>query len=232
MKKVQVHIFVLLIGFILSPAIGFSQNWDINLLKEINIDRNKSLDPSFKALSSSTMPLSIAVPAGVITYAILSKEKDAQKKALLITSSLASSAVISLALKYSFRRSRPYQKYPEIENLTTEGTPAFPSAHTAFSFSLATSLSMAYSKWYVIAPAYLWAGSVGYSRMHLGVHYPSDVLAGALIGVGSSYLSYRLNDWMNASFNTRFKKESYSLITPLVEQYDQLTTYKNLRLIP
>ncbi|ULT24063.1 phosphatase PAP2 family protein [Sphingobacterium sp. E70] len=45
-------------------------------------------------------------------------------------------------------------------------------------------MSRAYSKWYVVAPSLLWAGSVGYSRMYLGVHYPTDVLAGAVLGLG------------------------------------------------
>lgn len=47
---------------------------------------------------------------------------------------------------------------------------------------------MAYPKWYVIAPAFLWAGSVSYSRMYLGVHYPTDVAAGAALGVGSTFI--------------------------------------------
>lgn len=60
-------------------------------------------------------------------------------------------------------------------------------------FALATSLSLSYPKWYIIVPSYAWAGSVGYSRMDLGVHYPSDVLAGAVIGAGSAWLTYYIN---------------------------------------
>lgn len=180
-----------------SPLISLSQNWDVNLLKDINIDRNQKLDPAFKTISSTTLPLTIAIPTAAITYALINKEESSRKKALLISTSLVSAGIITTTLKYTFDRERPYDKYPEIQNLTLEGSPSFPSAHTSLSFSLATSVSLAYPKWYVIAPSYLWAGSVAYSRMHLGIHYPSDVLTGAIIGAGSAYLSYRLNNWMD-----------------------------------
>ncbi len=42
-------------------------------------------------------------------------------------------------------------------------------------------------------PSYTWAVIVAYSRMDLGVHYPSDILIGAVIGAGSAYLCFRLN---------------------------------------
>lgn len=198
------NILLLFIYFI--PILGFSQNWDINLLKDINLNRNTNLDPTFKAISASTMPLSFAIPAGAITFALIKKDDYSRKKALLISSSLVGAAVATTALKYTINRERPYERYPEIQNLTVEGSPSFPSAHTSFSFSLATSMSLAYPRWYVIAPAYFWAGSVGYSRMHLGVHYPSDVLAGAILGAGSTYLSYRLNNWMNTQWKRQIRK--------------------------
>ena len=64
-------------------------------------------------------------------------------------------------------------------------------------FALATSLSVKYPKWYVIAPSALWACSVGVSRMNEGVHYPSDVLAGAAIGAGCAVVNIYVNKWLN-----------------------------------
>ena len=58
---------------------------------------------------------------------------------------------------------------------------------------MATSLTLATKKWYVALPAYLWASGVAYSRMYLGVHYPSDLLGGIVIGVGTSLLTWKLD---------------------------------------
>jgi len=72
-----------------------------------------------------------------------------------------------------------------------------PSGHTSSAFTTAISLSLAYPKWYIIVPTYTWAGTVAFSRMDLGVHYPSDGLIGALVGAGTAWLCYEVNKKLN-----------------------------------
>ncbi|MBC7387644.1 MAG: phosphatase PAP2 family protein, partial [Opitutaceae bacterium] len=127
-------------------------------------------------------------PAIITATGLILNDKPTIKKGLLTGSSIVVNELLTLSLKYSIRRTRPYKTYPDIDNQAEESDASFPSGHTSNSFALATSLTMDFPKWYVIVPSYLWAGSVGYSRMHLGVHYPTDVLAGALIGTGSAIL--------------------------------------------
>jgi len=100
---------------------------------------------------------------------------------------------ITVALKYTINRERPFVTYPDIKQKSRAGSPSFPSGHTSSAFALATSLSLSYPKWYIIVPTFTWAGTVGYSRMYLGVHYPSDVLAAAIIGAGSAWLTFYVN---------------------------------------
>jgi membrane-associated phospholipid phosphatase len=61
---------------------------------------------------------------------------------------------------------------------------AFPSGHASLSAALATSVSLTHPTWYVIGPGAAWALGVSLSRLYLGVHYPSDVLVGAVLGAG------------------------------------------------
>lgn len=186
----NIYVLVFLVSF--SP-VGISQNLDIELLRDIHMERNERLDPPFTFITNSVSPLSIAVPLGAVTYALIQKDQESRDDAVIITSSVVLSGAISLGLKYAVDRDRPFETYGDIENVSPSHTPSFPSGHSTHAFSLATSLSLAYPRWYVIVPSYVWAGAVGYSRMHLGYHYPSDVLAGVLIGSGSSYLCYKIN---------------------------------------
>lgn len=174
-----------------------AQNVDIDLLKKINLNRNTSLDGTFKSISQSAVPISIATPIVIYTLGIINNDSVAKQKALFIGETFLVSAFITVVSKKIIKTNRPYETYPMLQPVVSEASYSMPSGHTSTAFATATSLSLAYPKWYVVAPSFVWAGAIGYSRMHLGVHYPSDVLAGALVGSGSAYLAYKANQWIN-----------------------------------
>ncbi|MFV8346137.1 phosphatase PAP2 family protein [Flavobacterium sp. ZB4P13] len=174
-----------------------AQNMDINMLRDINVDRNKNLDPTFKLVTNSAVPFSVATPIIMYSVGLIKKDSAIKKQAIFIGETFLVNAFITTALKHTMKRDRPFETYPDIDQATSAVESSFPSGHTSLAFATATSLSIAYPKWYVIAPSFVWAGTVGYSRMHLGVHYSSDVFAGAIIGSGSAYLSYKVNKWIN-----------------------------------
>lgn len=188
------YIFLFFISLNLNIS---AQNPDIDILKSINLNRNKKFDNTFIFISNSIVPVSVGVPIGVLGVGFLKQDSTIKNKGVYIGASLLIAAGITTGLKYSVKRERPFVTYPVIDKVMNAGSPSFPSGHTSDAFATATSLSLAFPKWYIVAPSFVWAGSVGYSRMDLGVHYPSDVLAGAAIGAGTSYLCFKANKWLH-----------------------------------
>lgn len=173
-----------------------AQNVDIDLLKSINGSTSTTLRDYSRFISNSTTVVAISTPVVMGVVAFIEKDDDLLKNALYLGVSIGVDGVLTYGLKYGIGRPRPNVTYLTIITAyETETSLSFPSGHTSLAFATATALSIKYPKWYVIAPSYFWACSVGYSRMNLGVHYPSDVLAGALLGAGSAYITYKVNEW-------------------------------------
>lgn len=92
-------------------------------------------------------------------------------------------------LKNLIGRARPFDVIQNLVPLITKPTDySFPSGHTACSFAVAFLLLRKLPKKYGI-PCLILAGLIGFSRIYLGVHYMSDVLAGAVSGIVLSYVA-------------------------------------------
>ncbi len=194
MKRICIWIYLACFS-----ALGVcAQNWDINTLHRVNSWDGKFVRNYSKVISRSEPYVAIGVPVAMALAGWIKRDEQLLKDAVYVGTTVAGTFVLTYGLKYIFDRQRPYEHYPDrVHPYSYENTPSFPSGHTATAFALATSLSIRYPKWYVIAPSALWACSVGFSRMNEGVHYPSDVLAGAAIGAGCAVANVYINRWLN-----------------------------------
>lgn len=182
-------LFLLLTIFYFFILKANAQNLDVNILKAIN-PRYPTSD-IWNAASKSGYLLTAAVPVSQIAYGLITHDKQAEHDAIETVVGIGISSVVSEALKRTINATRPADKYPnEIFVTAPDHGRAFPSGHTTLAFATAASLAIEYKKWYVTVPAYAWATAVGYSRMYKGYHLPSQVLGGAVIGIGSAYASH------------------------------------------
>ncbi|MDD5585164.1 MAG: phosphatase PAP2 family protein [Candidatus Omnitrophica bacterium] len=120
---------------------------------------------------------------GAVSLAL--RKKETRRLGILLIAGLAASLVVVNILKISVARPRPFLALAQVHILAREGGFSFPSGHATNAFMAATLLS-AYSKKYRYF--YILAFLVAFSRIYLGVHYPSDVIAGALLGAALGYI--------------------------------------------
>ncbi len=155
-------------------------------------------DKGMKVLSNTVNPLIPVTVIGIWSHGYFTKDQVMMRNGFKSGITIGFAALVSAGLKGLVDRERPYKKYPgEIIQRVHTGRYSFPSGHTTSAFAMATALTLSYQKWYVALPAYAYAGMVGYSRMRLGVHFPTDVLGGMAIGIGSGILVWQLDRLIN-----------------------------------
>jgi membrane-associated phospholipid phosphatase len=164
------------------------QRFDDNIMLDLAAHRTPEQTRIMLFMTHTIKYGDYGVPAALLIGGIIRNDRQMRQNALYVGSSTVITMGVTLLLKQLIKRRRPFVQNLKIVAVYTAGSTSFPSGHASSSFATATALSSAYPKWYVIAPAMLWAGSVSYSRMYLGVHYPTDVAAGAILGSGTALL--------------------------------------------
>src|SRR5580693_5668985 len=112
------------------------------------------------------------------------------------------SALVNLAVKSAWSRQRPDRVgagVPVWRNVRMPASTSFPSGHAASGFAFAAAIGRD-QPWLGLALRFL-AAAVGYSRVHTGVHYPGDVVVGALIGEGTGQAVAGLVDRLHPARN-------------------------------
>jgi membrane-associated phospholipid phosphatase len=170
-----------------------AQGGEARLLDRINPERPTS--DLWRGVTNSVAPVTVLTPVSLLATGYIKHDKELQKQGWKATATVLANVTVTQGLKKLVARQRPYTMYPgRISYYHFEADSSFPSGHTSNAFATATTLSLTFKKWYITVPAYIWAASSGYSRLYLGQHYPTDVLAGAAVGVGSAFLSRWLTE--------------------------------------
>ena len=162
---------------------------DEALLRWLNGLAGPRLDAFFVAVTHAGYEYGVIPLDVLLSLVLLLKRK--WREATFAVVSFVGSALLNLAAKHSFQRARP----DLWESIAPETTFSFPSGHAMGSMTLAmVAILLAWRtrwRWPVVAAAAAFVLLVGLSRLYLGVHYPSDVLAGWAAGlawVAGTYL--------------------------------------------
>ena len=177
-------------------GIGTVAVFDEDIERAIRTHRNDTLTTIF----DNVQPLGNEYAIGVIgTFYIageIFKDPRAKNTALdAISASAIASGIIDNALKYVVGRGRPTDNQGAYNFQPFSGRDSFASGHATEAFALASVISEHYNTPWVQFTSYGLASMVGYARLNNNRHWPSDVLAGAVIGtfVGKTVVHFNQN---------------------------------------
>ena len=203
MRKLLMLVILILLLF--ANSIQAQSSSEVNTLRRINPENPNS--PVWNNLSNTSKYISVGVPVAYFATGLIHNNKELKQKAVYTAAAILLNTASTTLLKNVVKRERPYHTYTGIFPDKIKSEYAFPSGHTSSAFATATSLAISTKKWYVAVPAFAWSASVGYSRMYLGQHYPSDVIMGAIVGSSSAIICH----WASKQLAKRKKNKTIPL---------------------
>lgn len=176
------------------PVAGQDKGIDVQLFRTINNQQNPSRYGLFEYVDHASLPTFGAVPLGFVVVGALVHDRTAADAGVLTAVSQVTTLALTAVMKEVVGRKRPFETLPDVrvKHQWSAGGKSLPSGHASQAFAIATLLSLRYSRASITVPVFLWASAIGYARIYLGLHYPSDVLAGALVGSATAFAVWGL----------------------------------------
>lgn len=172
-------------------------NLDVRLFRSINRSRTDFKDRVLPITDRSGPPMGFVLPISAFVYGRASKNYYDENTGFLLGLTEGLNLFTTFGLKFAVNRKRPYAALGSVYYQQVDKTDpySFPSGHTSITFAIAVLYNLRYPKYpQVYVPMYLYSIVVAYGRPYFGMHYPSDLLGGAVIGAGSAILIFSLRD--------------------------------------
>jgi len=167
----------------IAAGIGTVAAFDNDIEHAIRGARKNTVTSIFDNVQPLGNEYAIGIVGSFYIYGEIFKDPRAKTTALdSIAASAIASGIVTNSFKYVIGRGRPTDGHGAYNFRPFSGQDSFSSGHTTEAFTLASVISEHYDSLWVQVPAYGLASAVGYARLNNNRHWPSDVLAGAVIG--------------------------------------------------
>ncbi|MFU1796084.1 undecaprenyl-diphosphatase [Paenibacillus azoreducens] len=167
--------------------------------------------------------------AGFLIYWFVRNENN-RKMVIQSVISVCGGLAVSWLLGHLFYRDRPFVSHAVIQLIQHAANASFPSDHAIGAFAIAASFALYRKKegiaWLIMAAL------IAFSRVWTGVHYPTDILGGALIGVIVAAVVHMLvnrsqtvSNWLNAGLNF-YEKYEMKILPRYAKKEAQISTHR------
>lgn len=184
------------------------KEWDEQFLLFLNQFHTDWLDPVVLLVTKTEFWIPLYLVLIFLIFKNYKREGWIIMAGIVLTILLAD-RITSGIMKPFFQRLRPSHE-PSLVGLVHivegyyGGLYGFASSHAANTTGVAFFIFLLFRKTYRwIGLIFIWAFVMSYTRIYLGVHYPGDILVGALIGVGSGYSGYKFYGWLKLKIHSK-----------------------------